>query len=753
MKNKKGFTLVELLGVIVIISAIALIVLPPVINQLGSSEGRVDEVTKSLIREATTLYVDYNKSDFDFEEDVLGNKRTVCLTIGDLLESNFLEGPLYYANGDEIDSDLYVEGDLFKMSIKNVEIKESCEEKIEPAFSFVVEVESGDLDFGFAANSETELMVDWGDENTSNYLGSDRFLHTYSEPGEYNIVLYGEPSRISFCRLVPSGWGCDSSLTPEKLVSVVSDLPRSVNSTARMFQNATNFNSSLNHWDTSNVEDMSSMFNTATSFNQDLNNWDTSNVENMAGMFSDAYSFNGNINSWDVSNVLWMNAMFQFSGFNRTLNSWNVSSVEDMSYMFYYSDFNGDVSAWDVSNVVDMHALFMHCDDFNQDISNWNTSSAEDMSYMFYRASSFNQDISRWHTSNVEYMDAMFYAANQFNQDISTKVVNQGSPNEYVAWDVSNVRSFGWSFLGARSLDQDISNWNTSNVTFMGRMFENTDEFNADISSWDVSNVTNFDTMFRNASAFNQDLSGWCVDGISSTPTNFDQNASSWTLPRPSWGTCPDPEGDPPEINFSPNGDTTWSRSHSTNINVTSPSGNNISNVYYAWSTTTTQPSNIIQSASVSQSINTPTTIYEGNRYLWIRAIDEFGNESIERSEAFRQDRRGPTVSSSSSVINCRITINDASDDGVGLATNYTRKVLPSTTDWGTDTVFEGQAGSGYVSVEVRDALGNTTTRSLNCDSGGGGSVEVCDPPCGPYTHCCNGSCIHMTLQCDGAVQ
>jgi len=45
--------------------------------------------------------------------------------------------------------------------------------------------------------------------------------------------------------------------------------------------------------------------------------------------------------------------------------------------------------------------------------------------------------------------------------------------------------------------------------------------------------------MFDKAYAFNQDLSGWCVKNITSKPTNFDYGASSWTMPRPIWGTCP----------------------------------------------------------------------------------------------------------------------------------------------------------------------------------------------------------------------
>jgi hypothetical protein len=46
-------------------------------------------------------------------------------------------------------------------------------------------------------------------------------------------------------------------------------------------------------------------------------------------------------------------------------------------------------------------------------------------------------------------------------------------------------------------------------------------------------------SMFRGAASFNQDLSRWCVTLIPSTPTWFDAGATSWTLPKPVWGTCP----------------------------------------------------------------------------------------------------------------------------------------------------------------------------------------------------------------------
>jgi len=53
-----------------------------------------------------------------------------------------------------------------------------------------------------------------------------------------------------------------------------------------------------------------------------------------------------------------------------------------------------------------------------------------------------------------------------------------------------------------------------------------------------VSSVTGMEVMFSSAAAFNQDLSSWCVTQDTAAPAGFDDFATSWTLPRPVWGTC-----------------------------------------------------------------------------------------------------------------------------------------------------------------------------------------------------------------------
>jgi len=161
-------------------------------------------------------------------------------------------------------------------------------------------------------------------------------------------------------------------------------------------------------------------------------------------------------------------------------------------------------------------------------VPNFLPSNITNIEGMFASASAFNQPLNNWNVSNVTNVGGMFYNATSFNQPLNN-------------WDVSSVTNMSFMFYNASAFNQDISNWNVSSVTNVGSMFANATSFNQPLNNWNVSNVTNMVEMFYNASAFNQDLSMWCVSNIPPTPDEFDINATSWTLPRPVWGTCPAP--------------------------------------------------------------------------------------------------------------------------------------------------------------------------------------------------------------------
>jgi trimeric autotransporter adhesin len=276
---------------------------------------------------------------------------------------------------------------------------------------------------------------------------------------------------------------------------------------------------------TSGITSMETMFQGREDFNEDIGSWDVSSVQDMSDMFNGALRFNQPIGAWNVSTVTDMSGMLYFTrAFTQDISGWDVSSVRDMDWMFASSVFNQPIGAWDVSSVRSMRNMFRDTY-FNQPIGDWNVSAVESMHLTFHGAYEFNQDISRWDVSSVTDMHGMFNAP-KFNQDLSV-------------WDVSSVTDMSSMFGGAASFNQPIGDWNVSSVMNMQGMFQDAVAFDQDLSGWNVTSATNMDYMFKNASRFNQGLSSWCVTNINSKPTDFDSGASSWTLPRPAWGTCP----------------------------------------------------------------------------------------------------------------------------------------------------------------------------------------------------------------------
>ena len=238
----------------------------------------------------------------------------------------------------------------------------------------------------------------------------------------------------------------------------------------------------------STVTDMSEMFIDAGSFDQPIGGWDTSNVTDMSDMFAEAWLFNQDLGSWDTANVTDMGFMFAGAvAFDQPIGGWDTSNVTNMAGMFASTPFDRPIGGWDTSNVTNMAG-------------------------MFAGASSFNRDVGRWDTSNVTDMSLMFIDASAF--------------------------------------DQDVGRWDTSNVTNMSHLFAGAVVFNRDIGSWDTANVADMGSMFSGAKSFDQDLSGWCVNDIAEQPESFDHGASAWTLPRPVWGTCPDPQAKPEPAPF-----------------------------------------------------------------------------------------------------------------------------------------------------------------------------------------------------------
>jgi len=84
---KKGFTLVELIGVIVILSLIITFVYPVIINIARDEKGKISNYERDMIINAAKLYIENN--DVSIPNKI--SDPPACISISDLKESKFLK--------------------------------------------------------------------------------------------------------------------------------------------------------------------------------------------------------------------------------------------------------------------------------------------------------------------------------------------------------------------------------------------------------------------------------------------------------------------------------------------------------------------------------------------------------------------------------------------------------------------------------------------------------------------------------------
>lgn len=87
--EEKGFTLAELLGVIVLLSIITLISFPPIVNQIKSAKEDISDATKTVIFNSAKLYVNEEPNSYPIKPG-----DTYCITLQTLVNKAYLKVPI-----------------------------------------------------------------------------------------------------------------------------------------------------------------------------------------------------------------------------------------------------------------------------------------------------------------------------------------------------------------------------------------------------------------------------------------------------------------------------------------------------------------------------------------------------------------------------------------------------------------------------------------------------------------------------------
>ncbi len=91
--NKKGFTLVELIGVVVILGLIALIAFPALLNQINTSKNEVSESVRELVISSSKSYV---------EDDTQLAPKKYCITLEELIDGGYLTEGIVSSERDKL---------------------------------------------------------------------------------------------------------------------------------------------------------------------------------------------------------------------------------------------------------------------------------------------------------------------------------------------------------------------------------------------------------------------------------------------------------------------------------------------------------------------------------------------------------------------------------------------------------------------------------------------------------------------------
>ena len=268
MKKKKGFTLVELLAVIVILAVILVIAMPKISEVIKKTRlSSLEATTKMIINSAEKKYT---------ENQVLDNSSAIkCSDVAKLNKNDY--GTCKITFDDKGNASIILNG-------------------------------KKDGKFDNLTCSGTKGNITCSEGETSIYrkcTTSDTLIKNLKFiDGQYTYTYNGS-----------TGWSVvltDMSSTEPvttELCSTINDKPI-VSMNGMFYGSKATEIKGLENFDTSNVTNMSEMFRESVATSLDLSKFNTSKVTNMVDMFYGSQATSLDLSSFDTSSVTNMNGMF-----------------------------------------------------------------------------------------------------------------------------------------------------------------------------------------------------------------------------------------------------------------------------------------------------------------------------------------------------------------------------------------------------------------------------------------------------------
>ena len=289
MKNKEGFTLVELLAVIAILAILVIIALPNVINMYNKAQKETfltearkvhSEAEKKYISSSITgKIVKVISSEDDSKLDMTGEKLQYCAILN---------------NSGKV-TDMKVSNGKWVASLEDGKVIEDLT---------IDDLEDGNLD-DYDCSSQTSNPKVINCTFGGNLVEGAEYINgQYTYRYKQYTIEAGEGG-AEWIPASGDGWGVRltnySSTDPvtSKVCTYIDNKP--ILYMSKMFTDSKAKSIDFSSFNTSNVVDMSFMFVRSSVENIDLSNFDTSNVTDMSFMFDNARAKLIDLSSFDIS--------------------------------------------------------------------------------------------------------------------------------------------------------------------------------------------------------------------------------------------------------------------------------------------------------------------------------------------------------------------------------------------------------------------------------------------------------------------
>ena len=560
--NKKGFTLIELIAVILILGVLMLIAIPSVASYVNGARKSTYVTNIIQLIKGTEALINKNQIEIDDEETTYYVPSTCVLTEEGEAKSPYgkfdpayvvvtFDGDnyhYYYTGRDEkgmgvpfITSSKKLTEDSIVSNVQSIDstiglkgkssiivFNEDCTEVEYDNFATMSVSGEGTNDVIEDSEDETCQIqkcrksytgtIYWALQDTDNDGKNDRLIISDSEvkgnkQGEFaGNTVFKSQMEVPWNSASTNKFDAEDNLS-YYVNTVIVKGHVAPTSTAFWFHEvgmrAKSFYADLSHLMMCHVTSMYSMFR-YTAFHLSkitvvgMCSWNTSKVTNMANLFYCARISHFDLSNWDTSKVTTMSCMFIGSGsydkeFYIDARGWDVSKVKNMYHTFASTGSSRYTKSWEVAGLED-----------------WNVSSAVDMSCMFASAAqdvdSLDIDLSNWNVSSATNISTMFAKFGYYAKSVDL---------DLTGWNTSNVKNMMETFIcfgqKAKHYSLKVSGWDTSNVTTMHHMFmysgEEATDLKIDLSGWNTSRVNDMSGLFtevgENSTNFELNLTGW----------------------------------------------------------------------------------------------------------------------------------------------------------------------------------------------------------------------------------------------------